>query len=168
MASSKGGSWSASVGRSDCSYVEYGTGVVTTAWYVALQLLIATDQKYLAELLLSKLAGSADPALDSRPEYQAIFARCGQDSSVKEAPQIRFFVNPMLAGEAIRSLVPAEELKGKSPFAVLSNQGFDGVKGVGGTMDFTDGQYEFVYRVKVYIEPPTKALRMLSFERGCA
>ena len=141
------------------------TGAVTTAWYVALpQLLIATDQKYLAELLLSKLAGSADPALDSRPEYQAIFARCGQDSSVKEAPQIRFFVNPMLAGEAIRSLVPAEELKGKSPFAVLSNQGFDGVKGVGGTMDFTDGQYEFVYRVKVYIpEPPTKALRMLSF-----
>lgn len=141
------------------------TGAVTTAWYVALpQLLVATDQKYLAELLLRKLAGEQLPALDSRPEYQAIFSRCSADAASKTEPQIRFFANPLLAGEAIRSLVPADELKGQSPFVALSNQGFAGIKGVGGTIDFTSEGYECVYRVKVYIpEPATKALRMLSF-----
>ena len=141
------------------------TGLVTTAWYVALpQLLIATDQKYLAELLLAKLAGGKEPALAERPEYKAIFERCAQDSKSKDAPQIRIFANPLLAGEAIRSLVPTENLKGKSPFAVLSSQGFDGVRGVGGTIDFTTDGYECVYRLMVYIpEAPTKALRSLSF-----
>ena len=146
------------------------TGLVTTAWYVALpQLLIATDQKYLAELLLAKLAGGKDPALAERPEYQAIFKRCSQDSKSKEAPQIRVFANPLLAGEAIRSLVPAEDLKGKSPFAVLSSQGFDGIKGVGGTIDFTTDGYECVYRLMVYMpEAPAKALRALSFTNSDA
>lgn len=147
------------------SFPNSKTGSATTAWYVALpQLLIATDQKYLAELLLSKLAGGAGATLDSRPEYQAIFSRLEQDSASKEAPQIRLFVNPLLAGEAIRSLVPASELKGKSPFAALSSQGFDGIRGIGGTIDFTAESYECVYRFKVYIpEQPTKALRVLSF-----
>lgn len=142
-----------------------GTGAVVTAWYVALpQLLIATDQKYLAEMLLHKLAGENLPALDTRPEYRAVVERCVQDSKDAAAPQIRFFANPLLAGEAIRSLVPAEQLQGQSPFVVLSNQGFAGIQGVGGTIDFTKDSYECVYRVKAYIpEAPTKALRMLSF-----
>lgn len=141
------------------------TGAVVTAWYVALpQLLIATDQKYLAELLLHKLAGENLPALDTRPEYRAVVERCAQDSKDAAAPQIQFFANPLLAGEAIRSLVPAEQLQGQSPFVVLSNQGFSGIQGVGGTIDFTKDSYECVYRMKAYIpEPPTKALRMLSF-----
>lgn len=143
------------------------TGAVTTVWYVALpQLLIATDQKYLAELLLRRLAGEKLSALYSRPEYQAIFQRCAQDSKSRDVPQIRFFANPMLAGEAIRSFVPADKLKGESPFKTLSNQGFDGIKGVGGVIDFkpSNEKYECVCRIKVYIpEPATKALRMLSF-----
>ena len=90
------------------------TGAVVTAWYVALpQLLIATDQKYLAEMLLHKLAGENLPALDTRPEYRAVVERCAQDSKDAVAPQIQFFANPLLAGEAIRSLVPAEQLQGR-------------------------------------------------------
>ncbi len=144
---------------------------VRTAYYVALpQVLIATDQKYLAELLLRKLAGDKQQnALVSRPEYQAIFARCAEDSKSKNAPQIRFFANPLLAGEAIRSIADPDAAKTRSPFDVLAKQGFDGIKGVGGTIDFSSEDYEMVYRVKLYIpQAPTRALRVLAFNNVVA
>ncbi len=139
---------------------------VRTAYYVAIpQLLLATDQKYLAELLLRQLAGDAKTSLATRPEYQAIMRRCVRDvPNAGVAPQIRFFGRPLEAGEAIRSMTPAEELNARSPFVVLAKQGFDGVKGVGGTLDFSSENFETIYRVKVYIpNPPTLALKMLAF-----
>lgn len=139
--------------------------VARTAYYVALpQILIATDQKYLAELLLRKLAGEKSNSLTSRPEYQAIFQRCAADSKTKSAPQIRFFANPLAAGEAIRSIADPDAAKTRSPFDVLAKQGFDGIKGVGGTVDFSSEGCELVYRVKLYIpQEPTRALKILAF-----
>ncbi len=139
--------------------------VVRTAYYVALpQILIAADQKYLVELLLRKLAGDKQTSLAARPEYQAIFARCAADSKSKEPEQIRFFANPMAAGEAIRSIADPNAAKTRSPFDVLAKQGFDGIKGVGGTIDFSSENFEMVYRVKLYIpQAPTRALRVLAF-----
>ncbi len=137
-----------------------------TAYYVAIpQLLLATDQKYLAELLLRQLSGDEKTSLATRPEFQATMRRCVRDlPNAESAPQIRFFGRPLEAGEAIRSMTPAEELNGRSPFVVLAKQGFDGVKGVGGTLDFSSENFETIYRVKVYIpNPPTLALKMLAF-----
>ncbi len=147
------------------SFPNAKTGAVTRVYYVVLpQLLIATDQKYVAELLLRKLAGESRESLAQRPEYQAVFKRCADDSPNASKGQIRFFASPMAAGEAIRSLAPPEALKGRSPFVALSNQGFAGIEGVGGTVDFATEPYEMVTRVKVYIpNPPTKALKALSF-----
>lgn len=138
------------------------------AYYVAHpQLLLATDQKYLAELLLRKLSGDTKVSLATQPEYQAIMRRCVQDavsSGGSQTPQVRFFGRPLEAGEAIRSMTPASELNGRSPFVVLAKQGFDGIKGVGGILDFTSENFEAIYRVKAYIpEPPTLALKMLAF-----
>ncbi|MBR5242864.1 MAG: hypothetical protein IKW13_01385, partial [Thermoguttaceae bacterium] len=138
------------------------------AYYVAHpQLLLATDQKYLAELLLRKLAGDTKVSLATQPEYQAIMRRCVQDAAAaggSATPQVRFFGRPLEAGEAIRSLTPASELNARSPFVILAKQGFDGVKGVGGVLDFASEDFEAIYRVKVYIpSPPTLALKMLAF-----
>ncbi|MDO5309177.1 MAG: hypothetical protein Q4G03_06755 [Planctomycetia bacterium] len=154
-----------SVEATALSFPDKETGVVRTAYYVALpQLLIAADQKYLVELLLGRLAGEKLNPLANRPEYQAILARCAQDAKSTARPQIKFFLNPLAAGEAIRSLVPQDQLKGQSPFMVLAKQGFGGVAGVGGTIDFATESYECVYRVKVYIpQPMTRALKTLSF-----
>ncbi|MBR4833539.1 MAG: hypothetical protein IKU86_04285, partial [Thermoguttaceae bacterium] len=137
-----------------------------TAYYVAIpQLLLATDQKYLAELLLRQLAGAEKTSLATRPEFQAVMSRCVRDAAdAKTAPQIRFFGRPLEAGEAIRSMTPASELNARSPFVILAKQGFDGIKGVGGTLDISSENFEAIYRVKVYIpEPPTLALKMLAF-----
>lgn len=141
------------------------TGGVTTAYYVAFpQLLIATDQKYLAEILLKNLAGESRNSLAARPEYQAVLQRCARDANAQTPAQIRFFASPLAAGEAIRSLAPADKQKGVSPFVALSNQGFGGIAGVGGTYDLSSGGYESVLRLKAYIpNAPTKALKMLSF-----
>lgn len=138
---------------------------VRTVYYVALPtILIAADQKYLAELLLKKLAGEKQNSLASRPEYQAVFQRCAEDSKSNEPAQIRFFANPLAAGEAIRSIADPNAAKTRSPFDVLAKQGFDGIKGVGGTVDFASEDCEMVYRVKLYIpQAPTRALRVLAF-----
>lgn len=139
--------------------------VARTVYYVVLpQYLIATDQKYLAETLLRKLAGDKQPSLSMRPEYQAIFARCAADSTTKDAPQISFFGNILGAGEAIRAIADPNAAKTRSPFDVLAKQGFDGIKGVGGTIDFSTENFEMVYRIKLYIpQSPTRALKMVSF-----
>lgn len=139
--------------------------VVRTAYYIVLpQVLIATDQKYLAEILLRKLAGDKQNSLAARPEYQAIFQRCALDSKSQEVPQIRFFANPLAAGEAIRSIADPNAAKTRSPFDVLAKQGFDGIQGVGGTVDFASENCEMIYRVKLYIpNAPTRALKMLAF-----
>ena len=136
-----------------------------TIYYVVLpKLLIATDQRYLAEILLRKLAGDKQNSLASRPEYQAVFQRCAQDSKTRTLPQIRFFANPLAAGEAIRALADPNAAKTRSPFDVLAKQGFDGIQGVGGTIDFASENYEMVYRVKLYIpQEKTRALKLLSF-----
>ncbi len=139
--------------------------IARKAYYIALpQILLATDQKYLAELVLRKLAGDTKNLLVDRPEYQAILSRCEGDSATGKAAQIRFFANPLAAGEAIRSLTPPEAQQGRSPFDILAKQGFDGIKGVGGTIDFASENFEIVYRIKVYVpEPPVRALKMFAF-----
>ncbi|MBQ9873221.1 MAG: hypothetical protein IJM30_02055, partial [Thermoguttaceae bacterium] len=136
------------------------------AYYVALpKALIATDQKYLAETLVSRLSGEKTNSLFAREEYRAILNRCLNDSATKATPQIRFFANPLAAGEALRSLASPEPSNSPSPFDVLAKEGFDGIKGVGGTVDFAVEGKEVVYRTKVYIpKPATRSLKMLSFE----
>ncbi len=133
-----------------------------TAYYVATtRTLVITDQKYLMETMLRKLAGETQNNLSSTPEYKAVFERCLADSKSNEAPQIRVYGNPLAAGEAIRSLALG---KGRSPFAILARQGFDGIKSVGGTIDFSKENYEFVYRLKFYVpNPPKGALKALAF-----
>jgi len=133
-----------------------------TAYYVATtRTLVVADQKYLMETMLRKLAGETQNSLSSTPEYKAVFERCLADSKSDETPQIRVYGNPLAAGEAIRSLAAG---KGRSPFAILARQGFDGIKSVGGTIDFSKESYEFVYRLKFYIpNPPKGALKALGF-----
>ena len=86
------------------------------------------------ETLLRKLAGDKQPSF---PRVRNIkrSSRCAADSTTKDAPQISFFGN-IGAGEAIPFADP-NAAKTRSPFSVLAKQGFDGIKGVGGTIDFS-------------------------------
>ncbi|MDO5581535.1 MAG: hypothetical protein Q4G69_10390 [Planctomycetia bacterium] len=142
---------------------------VRTIYYVQLpSLLLVADQKYLMEVLLERLGGqSQQKSLSQTDAYQMIIKRCSSDRALENSPHVKFFVNPLEAGEAVRSLsVLTEQERSKpSPYSILAKQGFDGIKGVGGILDLASEGYESVWRVMAYIpEAPTLSLKMLSFQ----
>ncbi|MBR5626073.1 MAG: hypothetical protein IKW74_00455, partial [Thermoguttaceae bacterium] len=112
-----------------------------------------------------RVAGDNQDALIDSPAYQAVISRCMTGRSQNEKPQIHFFIRPLEAGEAIRSLsnlTPQQKAK-TSPFSILAKQGFDGIQGVGGTIDLASQGCESIYRVKVYVpEPAQQALKMFA------
>lgn len=124
--------------------------------------LIAADQKPLIQLLTSQ----EGKPLAELPAYQATIGRCSADYPAGTIPQVRLFISPLEFGEAIHSLSLAETTGSRkaSPWSVLAKQGFDGIQGIGGTLDFASGNYEAVLRIKVFVpEPPTLSLKMLAF-----
>ena len=140
-----------------------------TAWYIDLsELLLVTDQQYLAELLLTQLAsGQGQANLASVPGYQVPIKRCISELPQGAVPQIRFFVNPLGAGEAVHSLRNLTEQQRNRPstYNILAKQGFDGVQGVAGIADLATENFDYLVRVKVHIpNPPAKAFKMLAFQ----
>ncbi len=139
-----------------------------TVYYVQLpSLLIITDQKYLSEIILQRLDGQIAHSILDLPTYQMIMKRCISDRSASDRPHIKFYANPLEAGEAIRALSELSETERNkvSTYSILAKQGFNGIKGVGGIYDMASENFDAVWRIMVYIpEAPTLSLRMLAFE----
>lgn len=140
-----------------------------TAWYIDLsELLLVADQQYLAELLLTQLAsGQGQANLASVPGYAEPIKRCISELPKGTSPQIRFFIHPLGAGEAVHSLRNLTEQQRNQPstYTILAKQGFDGIEGIAGIADLATEDFDFLVRIKVHIpNPPTKAFKMLSFQ----
>ena len=119
-----------------------------TAYYAQVNnFLFASDQKELLAVLLN-----GTRPLNKVPAYAATMERCQADFAAPHEPQIRYFISPLEFGKAVYALsTPTPPQKGASPFDVLAKQGFDAVQGVGGTLDFSVENLQFISRTKVYI-----------------
>lgn len=143
--------------------------MIRTIYYVQLpSLLLIADQRYLMEVLLQRLSGQSQQAsLSETSAYQMIIKRCASDRALENQPHVRFFINPLEAGEAVRaiSILTEQERSKPSSYSILAKQGFDGIKGVGGILDLASEGYESIWRIMAYIpEAPTLSLKMLSFQ----
>ncbi|MDO4587632.1 MAG: hypothetical protein Q4C95_10090 [Planctomycetia bacterium] len=140
--------------------------VVRSAYYINLgTILVVCDQQYLAELLLTRLAGKTQNSLCDVPAYLATIERCLENGN-ETSPLVRYFICPLEFGEAVRSIsnLSQEERNKISPFNALAKQGFSGIQGVGGILNFACDNYETIWQTKVYIpEPSQLSLKMLSF-----
>ncbi len=113
--------------------------------------------------ILARAAGKKGDSLADVQAFQVVMQRCAEDTS-GATPQIRWFVHPLDYWEASLAAAAEDRRKGESQLRIFRNQGFAGVKGMGGYVDCAVDGYEILHRTAVYAPPPyQKAMKMLVF-----
>ncbi len=137
-------------------------------YFITSDILVVTDQVYLAELLLQRIGGTRTSPLSENAAYQSVMDRCQADSSTDQTPLIRWFLEPLPYLKAVRAMRPAPVDAKQDALAkldILAEQGFDGIEGIGGHVEMaTEKNFEFLHRTYLYAPAPReKSLQMLRF-----
>lgn len=163
-----------------------GGGVITfepterRAYYMFHQdVLIASDQLHLLQLIADRLAGqtaasaaspsaSAASPLASTSGYQTVMQRCLADMPQGALPEIRWYLEPLEYGESIRVLMKDSVTQSRrskpSIFSILKQNGFDALHGIGGVVSMKAEGHELVHRTFAYTTKPYRlAMQMLNF-----
>ena len=147
----------------------------TAIYFVKDEILCATDSRYEAQQILSRFSGKST-SLSSIKAYQETSSRCTKESNGL-APEVHWFLDPFGYAKAIRSLAnPKEKRHGKDYLKILTEQGFDAVKGAGGFVNLAVGSsYELIHRTAIFAPAiPGQAnkyqlaMRMMKFPNGGA
>lgn len=134
--------------------------------------LLVSDQLHLIQLIFDRLdkksLAASKNCLADLEDYQHVMKRCHDDLPEGTKPMIRWYIEPLNYGESIRTLMrgPVVEKRRSKPsiFTVLKEQGFDAIRGVGGTVNLKSEDKEVVYRFYVHAKKPYRlAMRMLVF-----
>lgn len=142
-------------------------------YFVRDNVLCATDNMSVSEGLLRRFNGQAADQLSNVPAFQSVMNRCRADAG-QLAPHVRWFVEPIAYGEAVRvtkavqrRLDEEQRASATDMLKVLKNQGFEAIRGVGGFLNFAQGHYEILHRTAIYAPPPyEKSMKMLVFPNG--
>ena len=157
-----------------------------TIYFLAGNLVGATDDRGVGEFILSRLAGKPGDTLAKQVAFQEVMARCqkdllqnepdkkepvpkalgkkgrsvkdpGKNDLAKAAPHIRWYIQPLGYVEAVRAATPEQNRrKGKTLIQVMRNQGFDALQGMGGFVSVNLGKYEILHRTAIYAPSPWK------------
>jgi len=142
-------------------------------YFVKDNMLCASDSRYEAQQMLRRFSGKSSSLSDVKP-YQETLSRCAQESGGL-APEIHWYLDPFGYASAARSLAdPKEKRHGKDYLKILTTQGFDAIKGIGGFVNLAvGGSFEIIHRTVVYAPPiPERedkyrlAMRMMNFPNG--
>ena len=141
------------------------------AYYMFVQdVLIASDQPHILRFLADRFAGQSDTrSLAEVEAYQVIMKRCIGDMPDGLQPAIRWYIEPLDYGESAQILLqnrsPALQNRRDRPsvFAVLRQQGFDALRGIGGVISVKTEEQETVYRTFIHTQRPYR-LAMQMFD----
>ena len=142
------------------------------AFYMFWQdILVASDRLHLLQMIADRLAGQGDAqSLAEVEAYQVIMNRCIGDVPEGVSPTIRWYIEPLDYGEAVRSVLqsrsPAMQSRRDRPsiFAILRQQGFDAILGIGGVVSVKTEAQETVYRTFIHTQKPYRqAMHMFNF-----
>ncbi|MDR2169596.1 MAG: hypothetical protein LBP59_05595 [Planctomycetaceae bacterium] len=135
--------------------------------------LVISNQLHLIYLFADRISEghAVKNSLADVKEYQGVISRCLSGVKEDSFPLIHWYIEPLNYGESMRVLLrrsDTDKRKGKkSIFASLKEQGFDSVRGVGGTVTMKPLDCEVSYRVFVHTVKPYKlAMKMLNVPNG--
>jgi hypothetical protein len=131
-------------------------------------LLGAGDSVQVMRDVIGRLAsGDRKGSLGQLQEYTAVMARAKKDAGPL-APIARWWIQPLGYVEAMRVATPEQQRrKGRSMSALMRNQGFEAVRGMGGYVNFLQGKHEVFHRTAIYAPQPfQKSMKMLSLPNG--
>lgn len=135
-------------------------------------LLLIGDHQPTMEGILKRFNSPAPTeSLRELESYKAIMSRCAKASG-DAAPHAKWYVEPFGYVEVSRAANGGKRRRGKDLAKILSNQGFDAVKGLGGTISLAQQEADVIHNTFVYAPAPDsgerlqKAARMLDFPNG--
>lgn len=141
-------------------------GARQAIYFLRENLLVVCDDLAVMQGIVARLAGQKGSALVDVPAFQAVMKRCHKDAG-KQVPHIRWWVQPLgymevvQAASAERSDRPRRR---RTMLDVFRKQGFDGIQGVGGYIDFAVEGSDIFHRTLVYAPKPHRlAMKMLVF-----
>ena len=144
----------------------------TAVFFVKDDMLCACDNELEAREMLDRFAGEAGGTLADAKPYQETMQRC-KNEAAGLAPELRWFVDPFGYARCVRSMDTGDKpRRGKDYVAILSEQGFESVEGVGGFVNLAvQGSYEILHRTAVFAPPVESAgdekyclaMRMMEF-----
>ncbi|MCI0358549.1 MAG: DUF3352 domain-containing protein [Planctomycetaceae bacterium] len=115
--------------------------------------ILVASSKLLMEYTLKTWAGEAvtkgvaDKTLADNSSFNSIMSRCA--GTVDDPPQATYFVDPI---ELVRSLTRGGI--GAPGLALIPVLGLDGVKGVGGSITFSTGEFDDVQHMHILLDNP--------------
>lgn len=126
-------------------------------------LVLGSDAESLKKVL-SRWDGGSDDVLAHNDVYQYVVERC-HDENHDAAPLIIWYADPVRALQA--GLTAQAQGGGMMAMAagVMPALGINGLRGVGGTFDMAQGDYDMVTRTLLYLEQPARGvLSLLQFD----
>ena len=129
----------------------------TVAYFLTADRFVAADNRAIVEALLSRLkaggTGSGDP-LAKNAAYRTTLDKC-QRSAQGSQPTATWWADPFAYDAAVRTLEVANNLpKKKDTITILREEGFDGIKGVGGyVLLAVDPTQDLVHHTSIYAPP---------------
>jgi hypothetical protein len=138
-----------------------------TYYFLKNNLLGAANDPSAVQAVLLRQGGQTGESLADVPVFQAAMARCQKDAG-NQAPQIRWFIEPIAYAELTRSDVPEEQRRRtrrhESFLDVAKKQGFIGLRGIGGFVSVNAENTQVTHRTAIVAPPPfAKSLKMLRF-----
>lgn len=150
-------------------------GLQATSYFAVAHsaMLVSTHPEVLTEVLQRLATPNKAKTLSTLEAFARTSEKCATDAGDQLA-HIRFYVNPFRLREVNAASQGFPKRKGVDILKVLSQQGFEAIQGVGGSVHFATGQEEIAYRAFIYAPATVKdgtakyelAADMLQFPNG--
>lgn len=138
------------------------------------EMLCVTSSLAMAKQLLENWSGEGEDRLADHGPYRLVMSRCSAEAN-ELVPDAKWFVEPIAYAEALRWTAERAvgnkdekpKRQGADVLTILKQQGFEGIRGIGGFINLMVDRYEFLHRTAIYAPGPAeKSMRMLVFPNG--
>jgi len=130
-------------------------------------LLGASDHLAVASEIAKRVTGGKADTLAGVEAYKAVLERCESDKATDAEPHVRWFIDPIGLAEAMRTWQDRRHRGDTDYLKVVKSQGFEALKGIGGLVNFSVGNYGVLHRTAAFAPPPYElAMRMMVFPNG--
>lgn len=110
--------------------------------------LIAVDDQQTAGEIVGRFQEANQDSLRHHPAFAVTKERTSESFAV--SPHLHFYLEPFGYTEVSRAYAGGRKKRGTDLLRVLTNQGFDCVRGLGGQVAFSTGSHEIHYQTFIY------------------
>ena len=116
------------------------------------RLVVCNHETECTNLLSRVVEAEFEDSISSTVPFQQTVEKSDK-ADVALHSDIQWFIEPFGFAKLIKEARQENKRRGKDMLAIVRNQGFDAVKGIGGVVHVATKQHEFLYRTSVFAPP---------------